>query len=656
MRSAQASRRPARTRQTLRASGSGPPRRVSGRVSPFGLDGVVLGRYRLVTPLGTGAFASVWLAVDERLEREVAVKIIPERRVIQARFEREAWAASRLSHPAIVTLYEAVAEEDAAYLVSELVKGFTLEEALTKGQLSDRDLVEIGVVLCDALAYAHSERIIHRDVKPSNILVPASPPAGTPSAKLTDFGVAHAIGGDSLTATGDVIGTPLYMAPEQAAGRPPGVSADLYSLALVVYEGLTGVNPLASISAAQRATPLGRYLPPLRRQRRDLPRDLGRGIDLALRPRPGERGSIPELREALELSLAALADEPGVVAAPWRPHRPGRATAETWAFTRVAEPELTAATAAHASPREVEPSRTGALRPRGSDPDRQRGRSDPDRQRAALPAAHKRAGAAATGAVLTGWLAAHVLVSTPLTPAAAALVAAGLMLALPRVGFALLAAGFVLLTAIQGHSGESLVIAVAALVPLVAAPRAEPLWALAGGAPLLGALTLGGAWPAVAARAATARSRAVLGVVGWLWLAVASPLSGGALYVTLPGGAPSRALWSSSIYDALHHVLGALLSSGAIAGAPVWGVAAVVLPLLVTRRSLLLDAWRVALWALLVVACTELAIVLTHVSSGHATIRGAVVGAIAASLVALAPSALTAWRPNHSEYVEARLP
>lgn len=647
MRSAQVSSRPARTRQTLRAPGKGPPRRGSGKVFPFGLDGLVLDRYRLVAPLGTGAFASVWLAIDERLEREVAVKIIPKRRVIQARFQREAWAASRLSHPAIVTLYEAVAQEDAAYLVSELVKGCTLEEASANGQLSDRDLVAIGIVLCDALAYAHSERIVHRDVKPSNILVPAAPPIGTPPAKLTDFGVAHAIGGDSLTATGAVIGTPLYMAPEQAAGRPPGAAADLYSLALVLYEGLTGVNPLASTSGTQRASRLGRYLPPLRRQRRDLPRDLGCGIDLALRPRPGERGSVPELREALELSLAALADERGVVAAPWRPHRPRRATDETWAMTRVAEPQPTAAPAAQASPAEGKTSSLGAFQAR---------RFRPDRQRAPLPAAHKRAAAAATGAVLTGWLAAHVLAWAPLTPAGAALIAAGLMLALPRAGFALLAVALVVLTAVQGHSGESLVIAVAALVPFLAAPRGEPLWALAGGAPLLGALTLAGAWPAIAARAASARSRAVLGVVGWLWLAVASPLSGGAMYVTLPGGAPARALWSTSAYDALHHVLGALLSSGAVAAAPVWGLAAVVLPMLVTRRSLLLDAWRVAVWAVLVVASTELAIVLTHVGSGHATVHGAVLGALAASLVALAPSALAGRRPSHSEYVEAGLP
>jgi serine/threonine protein kinase len=297
---------------------------MSARRSAFGVGGIVLGRYRLTSPLGAGAFASVWLAVDERLEREVAVKIIPKRRVIAARFEREVWAAARLSHPAIVTLYEAVAEDDAAYLVSELVRGLTLEEALVGGQLSDRDVVAVGVALCDALAYAHAEGIVHRDVKPSNVLVPSNPPSATPPAKLTDFGVAYAIGGDSLTATGDVVGTAAYMAPEQAAGRRAVPTSDLYSLALVVYEALTGVNPLANSTTTQRGTRLGIHLPPLRRQRRDLPRELGRGVDLALRPRPAERGTMLELREALELSLPAMTDAPGVVGAPWRPRLPGR--------------------------------------------------------------------------------------------------------------------------------------------------------------------------------------------------------------------------------------------------------------------------------------------------------------------------------------------
>jgi serine/threonine protein kinase len=194
-------------------------------------DALVLGRYRLGQRLGAGSFGTVWQARDEHLERDVAVKVVPRERIMEARFEREARAAARLSHPGIVTLYEACADEEEAYLVSELVCGGTLGALLEAGRLSDRDIVAIGVAVCDALAHAHAQGIVHRDIKPSNILVPDQPASATHPAKLTDFGVARVIGGDSLTATGDVVGTAAYMAPEQAAGRAAGAAADLYALA-----------------------------------------------------------------------------------------------------------------------------------------------------------------------------------------------------------------------------------------------------------------------------------------------------------------------------------------------------------------------------------------------------------------------------------------
>ncbi|MBV9838243.1 MAG: protein kinase, partial [Solirubrobacterales bacterium] len=112
---------------------------------------LVLERYRLHRRLGAGAFGTVWLARDERLEREVAVKLVPRERVNEGRFEREARAAARLAHPGIVTLYEAAVDDEGAYLVSELVRGKTLAELLTAGRLSDRDIVSVGIALCDAL-------------------------------------------------------------------------------------------------------------------------------------------------------------------------------------------------------------------------------------------------------------------------------------------------------------------------------------------------------------------------------------------------------------------------------------------------------------------------------------------------------------------------
>ena len=618
-----------RTRRTRQA-----PTRATAAAAPQTAQALVLDRYRLLSPLGTGAFATVWLAVDERLERQVAIKVIPQKRVIRARLEREAWAAARLCHPGIVTLYEAAADRDAAYLVSELVQGSTLEDALAEGRLSDRAIVGIGIALCDALAYAHGEGIIHRDVKPSNVLIPDDPPDPAPPAKLTDFGVAHAIGGDSLTATGDVVGTAAYMAPEQAAGREVRPAADLYALALVLYEGLTGINPLAAEGSGRRAMRLGMYLPPLRRQRRDLPRELGLGIDLALRPRPIERGTIQELAAALQSSASALSGRTGVVGDPWRPSlRRSRKEEPTWQS---------------GAPQSVE------------DPAPKHGDADDHAAPPAIPrvplSSRARAGGAAVGAALTGWLAAHALSPTPLTPAATALAAGALMLALPRLGFVIVAIAVSVLAVLQGHAGYALLLALGALTAVVVAPRGRPPWPLAGGAPLLGVLGLAGAWPALAARAKTTHGRAALGFTGWVWLALAGRLTGTALYVAVPSGGPSPSLWSGSPYEASHHVLGGLISSGALAPAPVWALAAVLLPLLVRRKSFARDAAAVVAWALLVVLFTELAISVGHFASPAGTVHTAVVGAVAACAVAIAPSALAARGTMRGGYAQVGVP
>ena len=151
-----------------------------------------------------------------------------------------------------MTLYEAAVDDDGAYLVSELIRGHTLDQLLAEGRLSDRDIVAIGIALCDALAHAHDQGVVHRDVKPSNVLIPSRPATAAQIAKLTDFGVARVLGGDTLTMTGDVIGTLAYMPPEQAEGLEVGPPADLYSLALVLYEALTGVNPVL-LTAGRRA-------------------------------------------------------------------------------------------------------------------------------------------------------------------------------------------------------------------------------------------------------------------------------------------------------------------------------------------------------------------------------------------------------------------
>ena len=190
----------------------------------------------------------VWRAHDELLHREVAVKRISLGAggdpIDSERASREALAGARLAHPAIVVLHEACAAQDAFYLISELVHGDTLAELIAADALDDEELLEIGLALTDALAHAHARGVIHRDVKPQNVLVPHHPDERGGVAKLADFGGARLTGEDALTRTGDVLGTLAYMAPEQSEGREAAEPADLYALALVLYEGLSGVNPV----------------------------------------------------------------------------------------------------------------------------------------------------------------------------------------------------------------------------------------------------------------------------------------------------------------------------------------------------------------------------------------------------------------------------
>ena len=250
---------------------------------------MVLGRYRLDRRLGAGGFGVVWLAWDEKLEREVAVKAMPHERGSGERVEREARAAARLNHPGIVAVYELAFDDHEVYLVSELVRGRTLAELLHAGAVSDRDVARIGVLLCEALAHAHARGVVHRDVKPQNVMVVAEPAAGAGFAKLADFGVAHVASGDPLTRTGDVIGTLAYMAPEQAEGSPVTPASDVYSLALTLYEAWTGGNPVRAGGMAATARRLGRPLPSLSGRRRDLPLELCDMVDAALAPDPAER-------------------------------------------------------------------------------------------------------------------------------------------------------------------------------------------------------------------------------------------------------------------------------------------------------------------------------------------------------------------------------
>jgi eukaryotic-like serine/threonine-protein kinase len=210
-------------------------------------DRILVNRYALKSPLGRGGMGVVWRAHDVVLGREVAVKEVAfpasmpdaERHSAQARVTREARAAARLNHQGAVTLYDVVTHQGGVFIVMELVEAPTLAELVrVEGPLTPERVAEIGAQLAGALESAHQAGIVHRDVKPDNVLVPQ---AG--AAKLADFGVASLAGDPRLTTTGVVIGSPAYMAPEQAQGEPIGPLADFWALGATLYFAVEGQPP-----------------------------------------------------------------------------------------------------------------------------------------------------------------------------------------------------------------------------------------------------------------------------------------------------------------------------------------------------------------------------------------------------------------------------
>jgi eukaryotic-like serine/threonine-protein kinase len=667
---------------------------------------LVLERYRLIERLGVGAFGTVWRARDERLQRDVAVKAIPAagEHVASGRAEREARTAARLAHPAIVTLYEAGADEHAMYLVSELVQGDTLARLLADGALSDRDVAEVGLALCEALAHAHAQGVVHRDVKPSNVLVPEALHAGGPAAKLTDFGVARLLAGgagdDLLTRTGDIVGTLVYMAPEQAEGREAGPPADLYAAALVLYESLSGVNPLRAGSAVATARRLGATLPPLRRQRRDLPQALCTGIDQALAPRPNDRGTVADLHKALRQGLPDLDDEPGTVAAPALDRA---ATAVTKVADRVRdrrtrrsrEQELNAvaaelgaagdwthaggaAGAAHGG--------AGAAAGWAADDDRRRGSAgsgwaaadddgrrgsaaggwaavDDDWRRGRVPAAppanateragtlprrqtqpqapllagHIAPGLAAGGLVALALAQLAPTGQTSPSPLLAGALASAAVGLLPRAGWIVAAAVLTgWLAGEAGQPGTALLIGAAAVAIPPLLIRAGRAWSLPFAAPIMGIAMLAGAYPALAGQARTPWRRAALGALGFWALALAEPVLHATLFYGRARGTLPPSAWQQSAPDAWRQAVEPLLRSGALACAGLWAAGALVLPWLVRGRSAALDLVAATMWAAGMAAG---AAAIGHAL--HGTVlspdpRGAAFGAAIAVLLAVA--------------------
>jgi hypothetical protein len=185
------------------------------------------------------------------------------------------------------------------------------------------------------------------------------------------------------------------------------------------------------------------------------------------------------------------------------------------------------------------------------------------------------------------------------------------------------------------------------LLPVVLLMRRPAAWPLAVGAPALGLLGIAGAWPALAARSGTAWRRAALGLTGWIWLLLVAPFAGQGLYVTTIAGVTPRTAWAGSPYEALHQVLASIVRSGALAPAPLWALAALALPWLVRGRSLPLNLVRVAIWSAVLVWATAAALAAAHPRGGPHVVSTAWLGAAVGAGIALAPSALGAWRSGH---------
>jgi hypothetical protein len=563
--------------EELPAAGPAPPD-PSPTASPQNGPGLAMGRYRLGARLGAGGFGTVYAARDERLGRPVAVKVIAGDGPAPERAQREARAVARLDHDAIVALFDAGEEDGCRYLVSELVEGRTLAQLEATGELSDRDVLRIGLALADALDHAHERGVIHRDVKPQNVIVPDAASSRRGAAKLTDFGVAHLAGEDAITRTGDVVGTLAYMAPEQAAGHAVDERADLYALALVLYEALAGVNPVRAGSPTATARRIGTAVPPLARRRGDLPAELCGALDRAILPDPDARGDLDDLFDALADALPEVSDEGGRIA----PH-------------------------------------------------------PLERRIPALPPAIGRLVAPAAAGALV-WAALAGLTPEPaLSPPLAAAAAVALVAVLPRAGWLLAAAATVLALALgpTPRPGAALLLAaLAAGPPLFLRPDGRS-WSLPAAAPALGVLGLAGAYPALAGGAPRWSARAALGALGAWWLVLAEPLFERALVFGPAPGTPARASFDGAPGIAAGDVLAKACSSGALLLALLWAAAALVVPWLVRGRSLSADVVRATAWA----ACLAVATVALGESLGERVAQsaphGVVPGAVAAAGLAL---------------------
>ncbi|NEA99907.1 serine/threonine-protein kinase [Streptomyces sp. SID13726] len=275
-----------------------------------GVGRLIAGRYRLLAKLGHGGMGTVWRAKDETVDREVAVKEprvpehLPEREQGNAfeRMRREARAAARLDHPNVVNVHDVAVVDGRPWIVMELVRGRSLGDALQEGTLGAREAARIGLDVLGALEAAHAAGILHRDVKPDNVML-----GSHDRVVLTDFGIAQIEGETSLTDTGGFVGSPEFIAPERVLGQRPGPASDLWSLGVVLYAATEGVSPfrrsntpatLQSVLNAMPAPPAAAHGP------------LAEAINGLLQKDPAHRPNAARVRALLEATAQPPAPEP----------------------------------------------------------------------------------------------------------------------------------------------------------------------------------------------------------------------------------------------------------------------------------------------------------------------------------------------------------
>ena len=259
---------------------------------------LVLGRYRPLRPLGSGGSGSVWLARDEQNGLDVALKIVPREGKAASRAEREAEAAARLRHPGCQRAYGFGRDSQHVYIAYEYVPGRTFREALRSGELDDSSAIEASIQVLEALAHAHGRGIVHRDVKPSNVLLAEGNPV---SARGLDFGLAQIQEAETLTAQGDVPGTLAYIAPERLAGALTTEAADVWAVGVMLWEALAGRHPFWRSSLLETAKAIGAGAPGLETVRPDLPRPIIGAVNRALELDPTRRPSAALLASTLRL-------------------------------------------------------------------------------------------------------------------------------------------------------------------------------------------------------------------------------------------------------------------------------------------------------------------------------------------------------------------